>query len=197
MSVIGIDCGLHGAMADYDHETNTLLDITDIPAFNMVIKKKTRRRVDAVALINYFETRKMMGAKMVVIEAVGGRPKQSASAGFVLGYIVGLVYMACIAVRIPIETTPPQTWKKVMRVPGKYKSGTLIPDAEDMVISRADELMPEARDLWRGPKGGRRVDRAEAAILAKYGAEHLLRIQKPNMLRHETLMVYKNAETGA
>lgn len=166
MSIVGVDPGLHGAMAFYEPRTG-LLEITDMPTFNMTVGARTRERIDAVALLEYFELAKMQGATLVVIEQVGGRPKQGNM--FPFGYSIGLLYMACIAARIPIEAVPSRTWKKLMRVPGKK-------DDEGNIISRADELFPDHRNLWRGPKGGPKLDRAEAALIAKYAADFMLRI---------------------
>src|SRR5688572_15999903 len=100
MSVIGVDPGLNGALA-YISDDGKDVHITDMPTWSMIVSKKARARVDAVGLIEYFELAKMMGVKLVMIEAVGGRPRQSASAGFVFGYSVGLVYMACVACKLP------------------------------------------------------------------------------------------------
>lgn len=204
MSVIGVDPGGTGALAHYDIAANTL-DVEDMPIWNMAIGKgKTRKRIDAVALLEYFEVKKMQGVQLVMIEAVGGRPKQSASNAFVFGYGVGLIYMACVACRLPIETVPSQTWKKLMRVPGKGKRqaeklGRTPKEVEGMIVQRADELYPESRGLWRGPRGGYRLDRAEAAILARYAGDYALRSTRPltRVTDVEWDMVFRDADTGA
>lgn len=201
MSVIGVDPGGTGALAHYDITSNTL-DVEDMPTWNMAIKNgKTRRRIDGTALLDYFEVKKMMGVQLVMIEAVGGRPRQSASSGYVFGFGVGLVYMACIATRLPIETVPPQTWKKMMRVPGKSrgeKEGKTPKQIEGMIVQRADELFPNYSSLWRGPRGGYRLDRAEAAILARYAGDFALRSTRPIRIQDaEWQMVYRDADTGA
>lgn len=212
MSVIGVDPGLSGALACYDYDTGGM-SIIDMPIFHMVVAKKKRARVDAIALLEYFDMQKMMGAELVIIEAVGGRPKQSASSAFVFGYTVGLIYMAAISCRIPVETVPPQVWKKILKVPGKVvartekdkmalltgeKNKVKQKESDGAIIMRADELMPDHANLWRGPQGGYKVDRAEAAMLALYGGRYALnstkvvRIQDP-----ELALIYRNADTGA
>ncbi len=200
MSVIGVDPGLTGAMARYDSEADTL-DIMDMPTWWMTVGKKKRQRVDAVDLAEYFELAKMMGVELVVIEAVGGRPKQSAGAGFVFGYTVGLIYMACVMCRLVVETVPPQTWKKFMRVPGKKGLPSEKRAAEQAIQHRADELFPHHRDKWRGPHGGKRLDRCEAAMLAKFGTDYVLKsvhTDKPwTMPDAELKLAYMNADTGA
>lgn len=198
MSVIGVDPGIKGALTHYAN--GRVQRIIDMPVFSMVINKKVRKRLDMVALFQYFELMKLMGVDLVVLEAVGGRPQQSASGAFVFGYTVGAIFAICVALRLPIETVSPSVWKQAMRVPGKKtKEGKLDKGYEGKIISRADEIMPEHRNLWRGPEGGRKVDRAESAIIAKYGSDHMLRIPGATRkwIETETQLVYQNAETGA
>jgi len=185
--VIGVDPGIGGALARYD---GTDMTIMDIPGYQMMVGRKTRRRIDAVELIDYFELQKAMGAELVIIEAVGARPRQSGM--FVFGYTVGLIYMACVAVKLPIETVPSQVWKRMLNVPGK---GTGDPNA---IMHRADEIMPQFSGLWRGPNGGKLMDRAEAAMLAYYGLKHALHgITQVNIRDPEWWLAYKRAQTGA
>lgn len=184
--VTGVDPGLNGALATVCSETRRIVDLIDMPVWNMAVGRKTRKRVDAVALDDYIETLKLMGVSVIVIEAVGGRPKQSAGSGFVFGYTVGMLYMACIHHKLIIETVPPQVWKRRMRIPGK-KEGV---DPDGAILGRADELFPEDRQRWRGKLGGAKLDRAEAALLAHFGTEHVL----GSVARFED---YRNADTGA
>lgn len=91
------------------------------------------------------------------------------------GFTTGLIYMAAVAARIPVETVPANTWKAVMKVQGKAHVAAKGGKKSDAVIHRADELMPDHRNLWRGPQGGADMDRAEAAMLALYGAQYALK----------------------
>ena len=203
MNVIGIDPGSGGALAVYDYAAQKIIHIEDMPIFNMTINKKTRKRIDAIGVLEFLATWQMAGCKLVMIEAVGGRPRQGASAAFVFGYGVGLIYMACVALRLPIETVPPQTWKRVLRVPGKAEKGDKkTKEFNGMIVNRADELMPEARDLWRGAKKHRgqdvfKVDRAEAAMLAKYCGDYQLRIPTRPFLAVDTALAYQQASIEA
>jgi len=215
VSVIGVDPGVHGALAHYDQHTGWL-EVTDMPIWYMEISKgRKRARVDANNLLDYFELAKVSGCQLVMIEAVGGRPKQSASGAFVFGYTVGLVYMACIACKLPIETVPSQVWKRIMNVPGKKgksKDAPVYDNLEDAIavaklekkisngaiISRADELMPDYSALWRGDRGGYKLDRAEAALLAYYAGRYALAATKVVNIRDpEWTGIYRNADTGA
>lgn len=153
-------------MAYYDHARG-ILQIEDMPGYKVTVGKTKRQRVDDVALLNYFEMAKLKGAERVVIEQIWERPGDRGM--FVMGLCVGLVRMACISARLPIEEIPPATWKKLLRVPGKRVDTT-----GEEIIRRADELIPGHSDKWRGPKGGRLLDRAEAAMLGYYGETFLV-----------------------
>jgi hypothetical protein len=199
MSAIGIDPGIHGALTHY--ERGRVVDVLDMPTFSMVINKKTRDRLDMVSLTEYFTLKKMMGVQIVMIEAVGGRPKQSASAAFVFGYTVGALFALCAQIRLPVTTVPAAVWKKVLQVPGKMDKHTKKQDPRyaSKIITRADELLPEDRHLWRGPNGGLKVDRAESALLAMYGENYQLRV--PGNIEHPGLaeyrLIYEKADVGA
>ena len=166
MTTVGVDCGLGGAMAYYDHE-RAILQIVDMPTYKITVNKTRRARIDDVELLTYFELAKLKGADRVVIEQIWERPGDRGM--FIMGLCVGLVRMACISAKLPVEEIPPTSWKKLLRVPGKAKDQT-----GEEIINRADQLLPGHSDKWRGPKGGRLLDRAEAAMLAYYGETFLV-----------------------
>lgn len=190
--VLGVDPGGSGAFAVYDTDTRRLVSVEDMPVWYQAVGKRKRKRVDALALAEMFDTYELMSVELVVMEAVGGRTGQGAAAGFVFGYGVGLIYMAALYSRIVIETIPPASWKKMMNVPGKQAAD------DSAIIARADELFPHDRHLFRGERGGKKVDRAEAAMLAKFGADFVLHTLDP--LRQndvEFKLAYQKADTGA
>lgn len=166
--VLGVDPGQNGALAVVDSDTGRVVWVDDVPVWYQAVGKKQRKRIDALAVADLFDTYELMGVSLIIMEAVGGRTGQSASAGFVFGYGVGLIYMAGLYSRIPIETVSPMMWKKVMNVPGKAKAD------DSAIMARADELFPHDRDKFRGPRGGKMIDRAEAAIIGLFGARTVL-----------------------
>lgn len=166
--VVGIDPGATGALALYDTDTKRIIAMHDMPVWYQVVSNKKRKRLDPIAIADLFDTFELMGAELIVMEAVGGRPRQSATHAFTFGYGVGMLYMAAIYSRIIIETVPPGHWKKVMNVPGKTKAD------DTAIMYRADEMFPEDREMFRGVNGGKKIDRAEAAMMAKFGAEYIL-----------------------
>lgn len=188
--VLGVDPGGNGAFAIYDTDSRRLVSVEDMPVWFQAVGRRKRKRIDALALAEQFDMYEVLGVELVVMEAVGGRTGQGAAAGFVFGYGVGLIYMAALYSRLVIETIPPATWKKIMNVPGKTKAD------DSAIIARADELFPHDRHLFRGERGGKKVDRAEAAMLARFGADHVLHTM--NTLKPEVKTAYsKNADTGA
>jgi hypothetical protein len=162
MLIMAIDPGNKGAMAYYE-TTGTLISIKDMPVREIKVGNKNRIQIDAMALYTIFSDASLMGVEMVVMEQIGGRPRQSAPAAFTLGHGVGMIYMACVACGLRITQIPPQVWKRKLKVSTDDES----------IAKRADELLPGHGHLWRGPKGGVLHDRAEAAMIAVYYSDYL------------------------
>ena len=161
---IGIDPGKTGAIALYGSDGS--LQVWDMPARLLQVGNSRRLRVDPIGC------KRLIGslaeiADLAVIEAVGGRPKQSAGGAFVFGFATGLVYACVLFSNLRIESVTPAQYKRWLKVKGK------VGDNGD-IMARADEIFPLHRELFRGSKGGARVDRAEAAMMAKFGVEVLL-----------------------
>lgn len=168
--VAGIDGGLNGAIAIYDTTTpDRVVDLIDIPVLNMIVGGKKRHRIDRHGLFNHFEYLKMLDVKLVVVEAVGARPSQSGM--FVFGYTIGAIEMAIYITALPMESVDPRVWKRMYKLKGKTV------DDDHTIIGVADAKLPGSRQLWRGPKGGMRVDRAEAALIAKFAGDHMLHLK--------------------
>lgn len=171
MTTIGIDAGTGGAMCYYDH-TRGILHVENMPVYAVTINKKKRNRIDEVALLNYFELAAIKGVDRIVMEQQWERPHMSGM--FALGLATGLTRMASIVSRIPIDEVPPMTWKYILRVQGGKSAD------DEAIMRRAEELLPAHREKFRGPRGGRLLDRAEAAMLAYYGETHLAGIHHDN-----------------
>lgn len=184
---LGIDPGVHGALVIYDDQTRSIVTCWDMPIWYQVVGKKKRSRVDAVELADMMDLLKDLGVELAIMESIGGMARGRQSGQLAFGYSIGLLYMGLIVSRIPIETIHPATWKKAMRVP-KDENG---------IAQRFDEIFPGHRALIRGPKGAIKHDRAEAAILAKFGAEHLFNSTRPDAEWRLLGDYIKKAETGA
>lgn len=156
---IGIDPGAKGAIALYDDKRHTLL-IHDMPYFQMTVGKTRKKRLNGVEILHMLRGFRDIGATMACMEAVGGRPKQSAPTAFVLGWGAGLIYQSLVALSIPVEHIPPAVWKRALRAPAEKRAA----------VQRANEIFPEQAGLFRGPKGGFMDGRAEAAMIAYFCA---------------------------
>lgn len=194
MLVLGIDPGANGAFVVVDQDTRRIVSVRDMPVWHQLVGKTKRKRVDAIELASMMQTYVLMGVDMICMEAVGGRGKQPGSSGFVFGYGVGMVYMASIMVQLPIETIPPHTWKAYMRVPGKSKAD------DSAIIQRANEIFPNDREKFQGIRGGKQVDVAEAAMLAMFAIDWIIKkgyvtLDPAEELAYRTRVL--KAETGA
>lgn len=188
--VVGIDGGLNGARAIYDTTTpDRVVDLIDIPTLTMTVNNKQRRRIDRQALLNDFEMLKMYGVQLVVLEYAGARPNNSGM--FAFGYTIGVIEMAMFYTGLPCETIAPQIWKRMFKVKGKASANK----NSDDIIARADDLMPLSRSMWRGPKGGLMVDRAEAAMISKFAGDHMLHMpQQRTEFAKQSRLVYDRIE---
>jgi crossover junction endodeoxyribonuclease RuvC len=164
---IGVDVGLHGAVAALDVGAGGFVGLTvhDLP----VLRTKTERAkgkatLDIASTLRLFDQlhapRLLDGADVrATLEMVSAMPGQGVSAMFSFGRALGTIEAALAASRIPYDPVRPNAWKRVLRVPA----------AKDGAVLRADQLFPSSAHLWRGPRGGLLDGRAEAALLAYYG----------------------------
>jgi crossover junction endodeoxyribonuclease RuvC len=160
MKILGIDPGKTGAIALFDSDVGRNGEITqiwDMPCHWVQVSGKPRSAVSATGVQQVLLE---AGATHAVIEKVGGLPGQSGAASFVFGFGVGLIHASAIALALEIENPSPMLWKAKMRAP-KNKNAAR---------ARATEMLPHARHWW--PNVGH-DGRAEAALLALYGARHV------------------------
>lgn len=206
---MGVDPGMNGAFCVVDDGGNIVL-MRDMPTWTMVVRKKPRTMLDMVGIDELFSEAELLGVSLVILENVaGGRRGQGQATGFTLGRCCGALEMACIKSRIPLEPVDPATWKRILAVPGKRLTKAdrdalviqaeigasdekaakkqMLKAAEHAIIDRADKMFPQHRELWRGPKGGYKLDRAEAALIARFGLVHVLKALDPS--KHD----YRNA----
>jgi hypothetical protein len=167
MIVAGADPGLSGAVVVYDSDTNTIVGLMDVPTNTAVIGGKKRQRLDENALLN--DARRLMvrtGCKVAIVEDVQGYGKQAAGAAFQFGFVAGQINMALRAAGIiRLERRTPAAWKLRMEVPLDAPA----------IVALAKRHFPGCDAMWHGPRGGLMHDRAEAALLAKYGATVVFR----------------------
>lgn len=150
MKVLGIDPGLHGALATWDGE---VLQVIDVP----IVKARSRgHEVNLPALvdvINHFNDPPFLFA---YVERNSARPQEGISSARKSGMVEGML-LGCVAMRCRYIFRPPPTqWKKIAK---------LTKDKE-YSRTRAIEFFPDYYKFFMRKKDH---GRAEAALLAYYG----------------------------
>ena len=148
--VLGVDPGASGAIAFY-FPAHDRLTVDDMPVVG--------KDVDAATLAARI---KQFGPTHAVVEQVASRPGQGVSSVFRFGAGYGIVLGVIAALEIPVHLVTPAKWKKACGLDSdKEKSRAL-----------ALRHWPSRSDLF----GRRRDDgRAEAALLARYYAEKVMK----------------------
>lgn len=100
---------------------------------------------------------------MAVLEQVHAMPKQGVSSTFRFGQCYGALQMAVVGHGYEVHDVTPQKWKKHFGL------------SNDKGVSRsvASQRFPQCAELFKRVKDD---GRAEAALMALYGAEELLKI---------------------
>lgn len=152
--ILGVDPGINGALARYDGEH---LSVIDMPTYVAKAGKRQvdRRFIDEPELVRLVQ---MCGMECdwLIMEQVGGIPAQSASSAFTFGRGVGVIIGAAIGIGIRREEVHPSAWKSALRVPADKRAAR----------ARASELLPAWSNLWTLQKHD---GRAESAMIALYG----------------------------
>jgi crossover junction endodeoxyribonuclease RuvC len=135
-----------------------LVDAIDLP----VVGTKAKQRIAVLALRDWILRHKPEHA---YIERGQAMPRQGASSGFKYGRGCGAIEAVIQLLEIPMTIVEPSMWKKFHRLPGGDKEGAR---------QRALQLFPSAHALLARKKDH---GRAEACLLALYGAQTVLRIK--------------------
>ncbi|GJD36590.1 hypothetical protein [Methylobacterium aerolatum] len=149
--ILGVDCGLTGALAWYFPSAPDRVAVEDAPTAGGEIDTGLLRRRIA-----------QMGPTLAIVEQVHAMPKNGSIASFKLGMAYGQTRAAIEAAGIPTHLVSAQLWKRHFRLPGKTAGG------EEAARALAIRLFPVS-----GERFERRKDhnRADAALLARYGAD--------------------------
>lgn len=172
MIVIGIDPGVHGALALVDVEQRRLVDARALP---LRLVPPRYRVADYTAVIDFLEG---YALGLAVIEAITPRTRADdtrrnsgvsiASSGVIWGSVVA----AIVDLGVPVEVLHPTSWKSKLGLVGKPKAAAC--DVAAATLGEAGWL----RDPRRGP-AVERVAIAEAALIALVGA------RRPRPTAHE------------
>lgn len=161
--ILGVDPGLHGALALYDPVNNAIHRAANLPTFAVKRNGKLKGAVDIQGLINLLNNWRG-DITHAFQELVGPMPKQGVSSVWSFCRSDCSVETAIAAFAIPFTRTPAAVWKRTLNCPAD-KDGARL---------RASQLMPSSAQLWT-PERGRITKQdaegvAEAALIALYGA---------------------------
>jgi crossover junction endodeoxyribonuclease RuvC len=145
--ILGADPGISGAIAFYWSEAADRVIAEDF--------KTVAGQLDAYALAERIQ---QMGPDLAVVERVGAMPGQGVSSTFKFGRATGALDGILATLRIPVHFVSPSIWKKYWKLDkDKEKSRAL-----------AIQLFPVCANHFSRKKDH---NRAEAALIARYGAE--------------------------
>lgn len=151
MIIIGIDPGISGAFAVYNHVTDEIISVYDMPLMGRLNGKGDE--------INYYELYKMMSIHhpdIINCEQVASMPKQGVASTFKFGESFGIIKGIIGAIGCRSYFIRPQVWKRPLGLVKKDK---------DVSRSLAITLCPEmTHELMRKKDCGR----ADAIHIARH-----------------------------
>lgn len=156
MKILGIDPGTKGALSLIDTKKGTV-EIEDMPVY----KEGKRTHVDGKMLGDFIEKWR---PDFAALERVSTRSKDGVVGAFTFGANYGavLAVVQCMLVKYKLPT--PAQWKRMQKLIGKPKEAS---------HAAACRLYPHASKLLTGPRGGLKIDRAEALLIADWGRANL------------------------
>lgn len=157
-TICGCDPGNSGAFAFIDTDDCTI-QLYDMPTFEFETNKK-RVAIDAYSIVTFLQHH---NPSHFYLEEVHASPQMGVVSAFKFGEGKGILEGINAALGIPLTQVKPARWKKDMRVPADKRAA----------CQRASQLIPNAAPYFKGPRGGILDGRAEAALLALYGALEL------------------------
>lgn len=154
MISVGVDPGFGGAICWLEGSTATVFDMPVVPG------PKGRTQLNYWALLEILRRPAGVDEPITVwVEQVASRPGQGVSSVFRFGQQLGAIEMAAVACRHELRYVTPAVWKRAFGL------------SADKGVARsvAMQRFPGIADMFRLKKHD---GRAEAALIALYGAEH-------------------------
>jgi hypothetical protein len=160
--IIGIDPGQSGAIICISN-TGELVSLQDIPTITIRKGKKNKDiYYDIAAIIKLL--RNFTGIVYLEKTQPMAAPVR-AQANYGLGFCSGMLEGMLAALQIPYELIHPKTWHKyfnMTKAKGDYKKQAYM---------IAQKLFPTGE--FKGPRGGIKDGRSDAALIAEWGRRHL------------------------
>lgn len=144
MRILCIDPGLGGAVGLIDTSAN-ITSVQDLPTDDGSIDGSELSRI--VRKIN---------PDYAVVELVGYMPGDGGKGAFTFGHVAGTIRGVLDACSIPVCLVAPQVWKGALGLTGRGKEAS---------VELALKLFPAMRPVFVGPRGGLKIDRAEAMLI--------------------------------
>lgn len=159
MFTVGIDPGLHGAIARFDATTRGV-EVFDMPIKAIYVGGRRRNEIDYKALWALFLDH-CAATDQAILESVHAMPAQGVSSSFTFGVGYGALRLA-IAARFaaPVILVQPAVWKRYYA----------LPSDKDAARALASRVFPESAHLFAAKK---HHGRAEAALIAHFGVSGL------------------------
>jgi len=166
----GIDPGSTGALAVILPDGTVKL--IDTPIIETKVSGKKRKEYDDAEMARLLRRLRELGQehgvrvhvtleKVNAMPSIDGKRSMGATSAFSFGTGYGVWRGALAALQVPFELVAPQRWKKHM-LPDTAKD-------DGAVAAIASRLFPAAAGRMRGPKGGIKIGRVDALLLAAYG----------------------------
>ena len=149
LCILGIDPGISGALAFYFTAAPDRVSVEDIPVADGM--------VDAVTVAQRIT---QIRPDVAVIEKVGAMPGQGVSSMFRFGQAFGTLQGVVSALGVPLHTVGPAKWKRHYGLDADKEAARAL----------ALRLFPSVEHFARKKDHGR----AEAALIARYGAEVII-----------------------
>ena len=132
------------------------MHVYDLPTITFMTTKNNTKYdpYQLVSLISKYAVDQMF------VEDVYSSPQMGVVSAFAFGEGKGVLIGLAAALALPLTLVKPAAWKKAMRVPAD-KAATVL---------RASQLFPKLKHQFTGPRGGLIDGRAEASLIAFFGA---------------------------
>ncbi len=165
MLVLGVDPGSTGAISLLDDVTHDLIEVVDLPFYEVKLKTKTkngnvrkRKKLDCYKIACMMKRYARLGVKVVYLEEVHAMNNDGSVQAFSFGECFGILKMAIAAAELQCCMITPRQWKDGLSLLGSDKD-----DARKMAL----ELWPTVNFFKRKKDH----NRADSALLALYSSK--------------------------
>ena len=161
MKYLGIDPGLHGAIAGIGYSEPWL---TQTPIFTVKKGKKLKSCYDILHIQGLLVELK---PDYVCIESSQAYPDQGSVSNWSTGFGYGMWVGLLSGMRLKFQVVHPRVWQK------EFFAG-MSGDSKSLSYACASQLFPEYSRFLVGPKGGKVDGCSDALLIAEWGKRKTL-----------------------